>query len=349
MLGITRSFVRGSRINSVPEVADMQKIYQLVNDRICESQEKDGPILIFVNPDKAECRGLVDAYQIDEHTLASALDPDEISRLEFEPDHVAIILKRPKNYSSMDDLLFKVTSLGIFIFTGKIVIVMAEDIQIFEIDPKHALKTRSVKDAFLKILFGTISHFLLHLKIINQISETLELKINTSMENKYLLNMFTLQKSLVFYLNGITYNATLFEKLKNASVKMGFTPEQIEQLEDTIIENNQCLKQADIYTNILSGLMDARASIVNNNLSLLIKRLTIINIVFLPITFIASMGGMSEFTLMTTGVPLWLSYGLFAIGMSVLAFGTYLVVRKINYERHKKDRLPKPNGKSKTP
>ena len=130
--------------------------------------------------------------------------------------------------------------------------------------------------------------------------------------------------------------------MRNATAKMGFSPEQFEQLEDTIIENNQCLKQADIYTNILSGVMDARASIVNNNLNLLIKRLTIINIVFLPITFIASMLGMSEFTLMTQRFPMWLSYGAFAIAMTAIAFGTYLVVRKINYERQKKNRLPKP-------
>jgi magnesium transporter len=327
----------------------MQKTYQLVNDRICESQEKDGPILAFVNPDKNECKNLVDTYQIDEHTLTSALDPDEISRLEFEPSHVAIILKRPKNYSSMDDLLFKVTSLGVFIFADKIVVVMAEEIQIFEHDPKHAMKIRNIKDVFLKILFGTISHFLMHLKIINQISETLEQKINTSMENKYLLNMFTLQKGLVYYLNGITYNATVFEKMKNAPVKMGFSPEQIESLEDIIIENNQCLKQADIYTNILSGLMDARASIVNNNLSLLIKRLTIINIVFLPITFIASLGGMSEFSLMTRNIPMALSYGIFTAAMGLIAFGTYLMVRKLKYERQKKDHLPKPGDKTKKP
>jgi magnesium transporter len=311
----------------------MQKTYQLANDRLCEIQEKDGPILVFVNPDKAECKYLADTHRLDEHTLGSALDPDEISRLEFEPDHTAIILKRPKNYSSMDDLLFKVTSIGVFIYSEKIIIVMAEDIQIFEHDPKHTMKIRSIKDVFLKILFGTITHFLMHLKIINQISEALEQKINTSMENKYLLNMFTLQKSLVYYLNGITYNVTLFEKLKNAALKVGFTPEQMEVLEDTAIENLQCLKQAEIYTNILSSLMDARASIVNNNLSLLIKRLTIINIVFLPITFIASLGGMSEFSAMTQGLPMWVSYSIFTAAMVAIAFGTYLVVRRINYER----------------
>lgn len=210
---------------------------------------------------------------------------------------------------------------------------MPEEIQIFEQAFKRSLKLRTLTDVLLKIIYGTISHFLWHLKIINQISEALEQKINTSMENKYLLNMFTLEKSLVYYLNGITYNSMLFEKLKNNAAKIGFSSEELELLDDIIIENNQCSKQATIYTNILSSLMDARASIVNNNLNLLIKRLTIISIVFLPITFIASVGGMSEFTLITQGVPWWISYSIFSFIMSIIALGTYLFVRNIGYEK----------------
>lgn len=319
----------------------MQRIYQLIDGKICEVQGQDGHILVFVDPDKDELKRLVAEYKLDEHTLASSLDPDEISRLEFEPEHVAMIFKRPKNYSSFDNLLFKVTSIGIFHLKDRIIIVMPEEIQIFELDPKHPLKLRTLKDVFLKLIFGTISHFLVHLKIMNQISDALELKINTSMENRYLLNMFTLQKSLVYYLNGITYNATLFEKLRVNNVKIGFTPEELEVLDDIIIENNQCLKQAEIYTNILSSLMDARASIVNNNLSLLIKRLTIINIVFLPITFIASLGGMSEFSVMTKSIPMWLSYLLFSFGMVIIAIGTYFFVRKINFEKAERRRTKK--------
>jgi magnesium transporter len=319
----------------------MQRTYQLVNDKICETQEKDGPILVFLNPDKTELKYLTDHFKLDEHTLASALDPDELSRLEFEPDHIAMILKRPKNYSSMDNLLFKVNSLGVFLLADKILIVMAEEIQIFEQDTKHTLKIRALKDVILKILFGTISHFLMHLKIINQISDAIEQKINTSMENKYLLNMFTLQKSLVYYLNGITYNGTLFERLKLNAGKIGFNTEELELLDDIIIENNQCLKQAEIYSNILGGLMDARASIVNNNLSLLIKRLTIINVVFLPLNFFAGMGGMSEFSMMTTGIPWWVAFPAFTGVMFFIGMFTFFFVSRISYGKKGKKRKKK--------
>jgi magnesium transporter len=317
----------------------MLKIYQAVNDRICETQEKDGPILLYYAPQKAELKSLTENFRLDEHTLSSSLDPDEISRLEFEPDHVAMIIKRPRNYSIVDDLLFKVTSIGLFVFKDKIIIVMPEDIQIFEQESRPSLKLRTLTDVLLKIIYGTISHFLWHLKTINQISDSLEQKINTSMENRYLLNMFTLEKSLVYYLNGITYNSMLFEKLKINAAKVGFTAEELEILDDIIIENNQCSKQAEIYTNILSSLMDARASIVNNNLSLLIKRLTIINVVFLPLNFFAGMFGMSEFSMMTSGIPWWLAYPIFAGTMFLIAIFTYLFVSKIGYgSRPKRER-----------
>jgi len=325
----------------------MLKVYQVSNDRICESQDNGGQIHLYCGPQKPELKSLVESYKLDEHTLNSALDPDEISRLEFEPDHVAMIIKRPRNYSVVDDLLFKVTSIGLFMFKDRIIIVMPEDIQIFEQESRPSLKLRTLTDVLLKIIYGTISHFLWHLKTINQISDSLEQKINTSMENRYLLNMFTLEKSLVYFLNGISSNTMLFEKLKINAAKMGFTAEELEILDDIIIENNQCSKQAEIYTNILSSLMDARASIVNNNLSLLIKRLTIISVVFLPLNFIASVGGMSEFTMITQRIPWWISYSTFTVAMLLLAVFTYFFVSKIGYEnrlRRERKRITRKTG-----
>lgn len=310
----------------------MLKVYELVNEKLSETQQKEGPILLYYAPNKHELRFLAEQFKLDEHTLNSSLDPDEISRLEFEPDHVALILKRPRNYSAADELLFKVTSMGLFLFKDKLIIVLPEEIQIFEQESKPSLKLRSLIDVLLKIIYGTISHFLWHLKTINQISDSLEQKINTSMENRYLINMFSLEKSLVYFLNGLSYNSMLFEKLKINAAKIGLAADALEILDDIIIENNQCSKQAEIYTNILSTLMDARASIVNNNLNLLIKRLTIINIVFLPLNFIASVGGMSEYTQFTQHVPWWISYSVFTGAMLVVGLLTYLLVSKIGYE-----------------
>jgi magnesium transporter len=78
----------------------MLKHYQIVDGRFCDGGGPSCPIIAYVNPDEAERRYLVNELKLDEHTLSSALDPDELARLEFEPEHVAVIIKRPRNYSA---------------------------------------------------------------------------------------------------------------------------------------------------------------------------------------------------------------------------------------------------------
>ncbi|MFH0983672.1 MAG: magnesium transporter CorA family protein [Planctomycetota bacterium] len=264
----------------------MLKRLQFNNGKLVESEVGDRPVLLYVNPDDTERRHLVDDLKLDEHTLNSSLDPDELSRLEFEPDHVALIFKRPKNYSAEDAFLFKVVSTGLFLFKDRLIIVVADDATLFE--GKQFVRIQSLQDIILRLIYRSIFHFVEHLKVINAISNTLEHQINTAMENKHLLNLFTLEKSLVYYLNGISSNAVLIEKLKNNAAKIGFTPAHIEFLDDILIENNQCHEQAAIYSQVLSSLMDARASIVSNNLNVLMKTLNIITIGIMVPTFVVS-------------------------------------------------------------
>jgi len=267
----------------------MLRTYCIRDNRVVEAPS--GPISVYIAPDEAERRFLVDSCRVDEHTLVSALDPDELARLEFEPDHVAIIFKRPRNYSGADGVMFKVASCGVFLYRDKLIVVQAEDLPLFE--GKHFLRIAALPEILLKLINRSIFHFLEHLKIINSISTELEQKINQAMENRQLINLFGLEKSLVYYVASINSNGTVIEKLKLNSGKIGFTPEEVEFLDDIIIENSQCNKQAEIYSNILAGLMDARVSIVSNNLNLLIKTLNIITIGIMVPTLVVSIFSMN--------------------------------------------------------
>jgi magnesium transporter len=122
---------------------------------------------------------------------------------------------------------------------------------------------------------------------------SIEHQINMAMENKLLLNLFTLEKSLVYYLNAINSNAILIERLKNNAAKIGFTQDNLEFLDDVIIENNQCRQQAEIYSTVLAGLMDARVSIVSNNLNVRMKTLTIVTIAIMLPTLVVSIFSMN--------------------------------------------------------
>ncbi|MFA6319058.1 MAG: magnesium transporter CorA family protein [Elusimicrobiota bacterium] len=300
----------------------MLKRYGLENGKVVPSPE--GPIHAYIAPDEAERKELIEGHGIDRHNLESALDPDEIGRIEQEPDHLAIILKRPRNYCSADNFLFRVISMGVFLYESKMIIVLADDLSIFE--GKHSFVLKSLHDVLIKLIYSTIFHFNGHLKVISMLSDELEQKINSSMENKYLLCMFTLEKSLVYFLNAVNSNAAQIEKLKHNSAKLGFSQENIELLDDISLDNQQCLTLVQTYANILSGLMDARASVVGNNLNVIMKRLMAISIGVMVPTFFASLGGMSEFTMMT-GQPHWkVAYGIFTFAMISMGFITYYLI-----------------------
>jgi len=262
-----------------------------VDNKLVESSAQTANIFVYVSPDDAERKYLVESLKIDEHTLSSTLDPDEPSRLEFEPEHIAMIFKRPRHYGPHDEFLFKALSVCLFLFNDRLVIIPADDIPIF--DGKIFNKVNSFLDLSLKLIFRAILHFVEHLRGINRISNELEQQVNIAMENTYLLNMFTLEKSLVYYLNAIHSNAVLISKMKTYSPKIGFTQDNLEFLDDMSIENSQCLAQTEIFSQVLSSMMDARASIISNNLNIRIKALTILTIAIMLPTLIVSIFSMN--------------------------------------------------------
>jgi magnesium transporter len=264
----------------------MLKLYKLHEHKIVPSDGDEGNIYLYESPDEKEKKFLVDTFKIDEHTLNSSLDPDELARLEFEPEHIAMIMKIPKTYSAKEALLFRVNSMGIFLFKDKVIAVTNEDVPLFQ--GKHFNKVATINDVMLRLIFTSTIHFMEHLKVINMLSDEIERKISTAMENRYLLNQFTLGKSLVYYQNAINSNTVLIEKLKLNAAKLNFLTEEIELLDDILIENNQLYKQAEIYSNILASLMDAKASIISNNLNVLMKTLNIITIMIMVPTFVVS-------------------------------------------------------------
>lgn len=307
----------------------MVRYYTIENGRLVEATES-GPIQVVVSPTEAESRELTETLRIDPHNLQSALDPDEQGRVEFEEDHLVVILRRPCNYTSADNFLFRTMSTGVFLFRERLVIVLAKDIALFE--GKHTFRMGSLADVLLKLLRVTINHFMGHLKVINMLSEELESKVSHSIENKHLLNMFTLEKSLVYFLNALNDNGTVVAKLKNNAAKIGYSGEQVELLDDIAIDNAQCLTLAQTYSNILSSLMDARASLVGNNLNVMMKNLNAIVIAIAVPSFFAGVGGMSEFSMMTGPERWFIAYPLFILSMLGLGGLTYWIVKR--FEKH---------------
>lgn len=284
----------------------------------CDPDEAQ--IIVFNSPTIEDEADLMEYYNIDYHTLHSSLDPDELSRLEFEADHAAIIFKRPKSFSADDNFLLKMTSTGIFLYEDRLVVVMPDDAPLFE--GRVSLRVFGIQDVILRLLYQSINHFEGHLKAINMLSDSLERRIMTSMETRYLLNMFALEKSLVYILNAINSNGALFDKMKSCAERLGFDHDQTRTLEDIVIENQQCLRRSEIYSQVIAGLMDARASIVSHNLNVLIKHFTIWTIAIMMANLVVGIFSMNVRLPVPMENALWPFYivNILAVGSAVGVF-----------------------------
>lgn len=302
----------------------MLEKYKILKNSIIKSE--DGNILYYYDLSEKEKKHIIDEYSIDSHTLISALDPDEVARLEEENKMVTLIWKIPNLLKLVDTSSFKILSIGFFLIKDKLIIISSDKVNYF--GEKVNVHIRSLMDVIFVIQDNSVKHFIGHLKTIKLISRDIQNKINKSMENEYLLQMFNLSEVLVFYLDAIDSNKIVLNKffgfLRSKKQSANFN-----YLKDIIVETEQASKQAEIYTQIFAGLMDARGTIVNNNMNVLIKNLTIINIIFLPLNLIASIFGMSEFGIITKGINWKVSYGLFALFSVVIGWFTLLIINKI--------------------
>jgi magnesium transporter len=301
--------------------------YRIESAQLVTSTVDEANVLICCEPTDAEKSALLSQFDLDTFDMEAIYDSDEVPRVENTPDGTFMIWKRPDNVSRSETIQFEVSSLGIVIQHNKVALIIPKGD--FSLKGREFKRIDSVWDCVLRVLLLTVHHYQGHLKAIKMMSQDLQVKIVRSMENKYLLQMFSLGESLIYYHNALEANLAVLTKLHAAADRLKLTADQIELFDDVIIENQQASKQAGIYSTVLSGLMDARGTIVNNNMNVLLKNLTLINVVFLPLNLIASMGGMSEFSAITKSLDWRISYGLFSLAMILLGWAIWWWLKKI--------------------
>ena len=306
----------------------MRTNYDIKEGRLIELGTESGPIALFISPTEEDRTLLLEGLGIDEHTLDSVLDPEEISRVEYDSliERTTIIWKRPDRRADTDAARFELSSVGIFLDPGRLAIITADEPQ--PIDAFRLTETSSLGELVLRLMQGTIDDFLARLRAIKRAAGQIQAQLNRTLDNRALVRMFDLTEDLIYYVDAIEANQVVLSRLAVAGERLGLTADDLDLLEDMRIDNAQASRQGHIYTTVLAGLLDARGNIVNNNMNVLIKNLTVVNVVFLPLGVIAGIGGMSEFTMMVTdyGVSWQVAYTLFTLGMVVLGFGLWKVI-----------------------
>ena len=271
----------------------MLEIFRTVEDKLQEENEvSEGCWVALTKPTNEELQTVVRETGIDIDDLRAPLDDEERSRIEQEGDCVIVLVDIP----SLDEKDRYVTlPLGIYMTKQAIVTVCLEETPVLKAFMNNRVrefytfkKTRFV----FQILYRNATSYLRYLRIIDRKSEQIEEKLHISQKNKELIELLELEKSLVYFTTSLRSNETVLEKLLRTE-KVKKYPEDEELLEDVIIENKQAIEMANIYSGILSGTMDAFASVISNNLNVVMKFLSTVTIVLSIPTLIASLFGMN--------------------------------------------------------
>ena len=271
----------------------MISIYKTVEDELMSVDKiEDGCWVYVTRPTTEELERLQDETGIDMDDLRAPLDDEERSRVEVEDDYNMILVDIP----SLDEKDRYVTiPLGIYMTKEVIVTLCLEESPVL-----RAFANKRVREFYtfkktrfvFQILYRNATSYLRYLRIIDRKSDQIEEKLHISQKNSELIELLELEKSLVYFTTSLRSNEVVLEKLLRTE-KIRKYPEDEDLLEDVIVENKQAIEMANIYSNILSGMMDAFASVISNNLNIVMKLLATVTIVLSIPTMIASFFGMN--------------------------------------------------------
>jgi magnesium transporter len=228
--------------------------------------------------------------------LSDSLDIDEQSRFEEDDNVKLIVIKTPTENNSFNesDAYYITIPICIILTHNQIVTVNSFDngaIKKF-LNTFQNRNPDNRKMMVLKIFEKITQTYMESLKEINQRRNVMEQKLYASNRNEELLELMKIQKSLVYFVTALRSNEIMLMKIARTNF-LGLNEEEKEFLEDLVVDISQGLEMANIYTNILSSTLDAFASIINNNMNNVLKRLTSITIILSLPALVTGIYGMN--------------------------------------------------------
>lgn len=291
-----------------------------------------GSWISVIAPTEEEKNYLIEEMGILPEFVKSSLDAEESSHIDYDEDYnqTLVIVDYPSAEEVEDGydknmLQYTTLPLGIVIMKGYVVTIsLYENLNIDDMAQGRIKGVNTdLKTRFLLLLLLRISQrYLIYLRQIDRISSRTEQRLHKSMQNKELIQMLGLEKSLVYFSTSLkTDEITLNKIMRGKAIKL--YDEDQDLLDDVLIEIHQAIEMCNIYSNILSGTMDAFASVISNNLNIVMKVLTVITIVMAIPNIIFSFYGMN-----VAGLPFpqwWFPTGL-AIVACIIA--TIIFIKK---------------------
>ena len=307
----------------------MLEFYKTETKKI--DKPEPGSWISAIAPTEEEKNYLIEEMGILPEFVKSSLDAEESSHIDYDEDYnqTLVIVDYPSAEEVEDGydknmLQYTTLPLGIVIMKGYVVTIsLYENLNIDDMAQGRIKGVNTdLKTRFLLLLLRISQRYLIYLRQIDRISSRTEQRLHKSMQNKELIQMLGLEKSLVYFSTSLkTDEITLNKIMRGKAIKL--YDEDQDLLDDVLIEIHQAIEMCNIYSNILSGTMDAFASVISNNLNIVMKVLTVITIVMAIPNIIFSFYGMN-----VAGLPFpqwWFPTGL-AIVACIIA--TIIFIKK---------------------
>jgi len=305
----------------------MLTVYKTVDNKltILDKPEK-GCWISVVEPNAEEISYLRDSLGILPEFIRSALDEEETAHVDAEPDEnqTLIMFDASVEDSTEETVSFTTMPLGV-IFTEPYIVTIAQRrhlvLEEMAAGMMRGLQTNMKTRFFLRMMMRVTSGFLSHLRRIDKLSSMTEQQLHRTMRNQELMQLMGLQKSLVYFSSSLKANDAIFQRVSRGKlIKMYEEDEDL--MEDLLIEMRQAIEMCSIYTGVLASTQDTVASIISNNLNIVMKVMAAASIILTIPTMVFSFYGMN------TPLPMpnaWFPLLLAALLTSVTI---YVLIRK---------------------
>lgn len=275
-----------------------KSIIEVDQDKIVDGYDFQDQWVHLSNPTDKEIEWIASSLSIEEDYIKAALDSEERAHIEKEDGVLMAVTDIP--ITEEDDSLYTYTTLpfGCITTDKAIVTVCLNETSIVN----DMLAGRYVKDLnvhkrtrfFLQLQYLIAKKYLQYLHQIDKASQRVQAELEKVMKNQGLIEMLSLEKSLVYLSTSLRSNTAMLDKVPRL---VKFYEEDEDLWEDVLIENKQAIEMSNIYREILNGTMDTYASLISNNLNSVMKTLTILTLLVDIPAMIGSLWGMN------TGVP----------------------------------------------
>lgn len=227
--------------------------------------------------------------------LKASLDDEETSRIDIEDDAISIIVDIPFTEMEDNSLTYDTYPLSIIHTEKQLITVCLKNSKVLTDFINGRIKSFFTfkKSRFtLQILNRISTYYLLYLRQIDKKSLMIEKRLHKSMKNRELIQLHSLEKSLVYFSTSLKANEITLEKMLKLDIMQKYEDDK-DVLENVIIENKQAIEMTEIYSNILASTMDFFASVISNNLNIVMKVLASVTILMAIPTIIGGIFGMN--------------------------------------------------------